>query len=156
MTDPAPQPPPPALEIAPSDPGLELWPVERLEQATGLSAETLAAAVQAGRLITVTTTAAGQPPSPPLFPSFFADPRFDRTQLESVTLALGARPGPEKLFWFCRRSSALGGRTPLTALAAGDVDAVLALARSLEHPLPLRRRPAPVTLSDAPPAAGLR
>jgi hypothetical protein len=155
MIDPVPPPPPQVLEVAPSDPGLELWPVERLEQATGLSAAALAAAVQAGRLITVTTTAAGQPPSPPLFPSFFGDPRFDRAQLEAVTLALGARPGPEKLFWFCRRSSALGGRTPLAALAGGDVDAVLALARSLEHPLPLRRRPAPVTLADAPPVARL-
>lgn len=138
----------PAIDVAPGDPGIDLWPQRRLQEATGWTAAAVAAAVQEGRLISVMTTVAGRS-SPALFPSFFADPRYDHAQLEAVTLALGTRPAPEKLFWFCRRSASLGGRTPLDALAAGDVDAVLALARSLAHPLPLRRRPERVTVSDA-------
>jgi hypothetical protein len=136
-----------APELADSDVGLDLWPELRFREATGLSAEALAGAVRAGRLILVVTISAGKPSSP-LYPSFFADPRYDRDDLEAVTLALGARPAPEKLFWFCRRTAALGGRTPLMALAGGEVEAVLALAQSLAHPLPLRRRPEPVTVSE--------
>lgn len=137
-----------AAELASGDAGMDLWPQGRFQEAAGLSSDALGAAVRSGRLISVVTTTAGQPSSPPLYPSFFADPRYDRADLEAVTLALGARPGPEKLFWFCRRSAALGGRTPLMALAAGELDAVLALARALEHPLPLRQRPQHLTVSD--------
>lgn len=53
------------------------------------------------------------------YPSFFADPRYDRRQLESVSKALGELPGASKLQFFLTTKASLEGLTPLDALARG-------------------------------------
>lgn len=55
------------------------------------------------------------------FPTFYADPAYDRKHLEAVTKVLGDLPGGSKLQFFLTRKGSLGGDTPLQALAAGRV-----------------------------------
>lgn len=53
------------------------------------------------------------------FPTFYADPAYDRRHLEEVTKILGDLPGGSKLQFFLTRKGSLGGVTPLQALADG-------------------------------------
>lgn len=62
------------------------------------------------------------------FPTFYADPAYDRKQLEVVSKALGDLPGGSKLQFFLTRKGSLGGETPLQALAAGRVAKVKDIA----------------------------
>ena len=55
------------------------------------------------------------------FPDFYFDQRYDRRQLESVSKLLGDLPGGSKLQFFTNPRGSLGGRTPLDALADGEV-----------------------------------
>jgi hypothetical protein len=61
-------------------------------------------------------------------PAFFVDTRYDRAKLEKVSKALGPLPGASKLQFFLNARGSLGGRTPLEALADGQLDKVLAAA----------------------------
>ena len=63
-----------------------------------------------------------------LYPAFFTDPAARRRELESVSKALGAIPGPSKWYFFTRPNLTLKGRTPLEAIAQGDIDAALRAA----------------------------
>lgn len=56
-----------------------------------------------------------------LVPDFYLDARYDRRQLESICKVLGDLPGGSKLQFFTTPKGSLGGRTPLDALADGDV-----------------------------------
>jgi hypothetical protein len=62
------------------------------------------------------------------FPVFYGDPAYDRKKLEDVTKVLGDLPGGSKLQFFLTRKGALGGDTPLQALAAGRFAKVKDLA----------------------------
>lgn len=62
------------------------------------------------------------------FPTFYADPAYDRKHLEVVSKALGDLPGGSKLQFFLTRKGSLGGETPLQALAAGRVAKVKDIA----------------------------
>ena len=53
------------------------------------------------------------------FPTFYANPAYDRKHLEAVTKVLGNLPGGSKLQFFLSGKGSLGGETPLQALAAG-------------------------------------
>lgn len=62
------------------------------------------------------------------FPTFYADPAYDRKHLEVVSKALGDQPGRSKLQFFLTRKGSLRGATPLQALAAGRVAKVKDIA----------------------------
>jgi hypothetical protein len=49
------------------------------------------------------------------FPAFYADPTYQRSQLEAVTKVLGDLPGGAKLQFFLNPRGSLGGATPLEA-----------------------------------------
>ena len=55
------------------------------------------------------------------FPTFYADPAYQRAHLEAITKILGNLPGGSKLQFFLTRKQSLGGKTPLEALAAGGL-----------------------------------
>ncbi|MBI3154368.1 MAG: hypothetical protein HYZ20_03070 [Burkholderiales bacterium] len=63
------------------------------------------------------------------YPSFFADPRYERRQLESVSKALGELPGASKLQFFLTKKASLEGLTPLDALAQGRYSRVRTAAQ---------------------------
>jgi len=58
------------------------------------------------------------------FPDFYLDKRYDRRRVESVCKLLGDLPGGSKLQFFTTPKGSLGGRTPLEALASGNLAAV--------------------------------
>lgn len=62
------------------------------------------------------------------YPSFLADPTYQRSQLEAVAKRLGELPGRSKLQFFLTPKVSLGGLTPLSALAKGQFSAVKASA----------------------------
>jgi hypothetical protein len=64
------------------------------------------------------------------YPSFFADPKYERRQIEAVSKALGDLPGGAKLAFMTTPKASLEGRTPLEALAAGEVSAAKAAAEA--------------------------
>lgn len=59
------------------------------------------------------------------YPAFFADARHDRRQLEKVSRALQDLPPTSKYFFFTAPRESLGGKSPLDAIANGQIDAVL-------------------------------
>ena len=63
-----------------------------------------------------------------VYPAFFADPRFIRAELERVSRELGPLPGASKLQFFMTPKGSLNARTPIEALANGDLDTVLKAA----------------------------
>lgn len=82
----------------------------------------LSKALAAGRVFALTSE--GQEH----FPSFFADPTYNRRQLYQVTKMLGNLPGGAKLQFFLARKGSLSGATPLAALASGRLEQVLRMA----------------------------
>lgn len=80
-----------------------------------LSSDALKRALFAKRVFTVEVL--GQT----YVPSFYLDKVFDRRQLESVCRVLGDLPGGSKLQFFTNPRGSLSGRTPLDALADGEV-----------------------------------
>jgi hypothetical protein len=64
------------------------------------------------------------------FPTFFADPAYERQQLESVSRILGELPGESKWQFFTTPKASLGRLTPLEALAGGKYSLVRAAAES--------------------------
>jgi hypothetical protein len=63
------------------------------------------------------------------YPSFFADPRYERRQLETVSKALGELPGASKLQFFLTKKASLEGMTPLEALVQGRYSRVRTAAQ---------------------------
>lgn len=63
------------------------------------------------------------------YPSFFADSRYERRQVEAVTKILGDLPGGAKLQFFLNPKASLSKQTPLQALARGKVAEVKAAAQ---------------------------
>lgn len=62
------------------------------------------------------------------FPAFYADPRYERRQLEAVTKLLGNLPGGSKLQFFLNARGSLSKLTPLEALLKGQLSSVKAAA----------------------------
>lgn len=58
------------------------------------------------------------------FPAFYADPTYQRVQLEAVTKVLGDLPGGAKMQFFFTQKGSLGGDTPLEALLKGKLQKV--------------------------------
>lgn len=102
--------------------GRLLGPADMRER-LGISRQALSAAVRAQRLFVL----AG-PSGDFLYPAFFADGRHDRAVLEKVSRALGSLPGGAKWEFFTTPRLSLGKKTPLQALARGQVEEVLAAA----------------------------
>ena len=94
-----------------------------MRERLGISRQALSAAVRAQRLFVL----AG-PSGDFLYPAFFADGRHDRAVLEKVSRALGSLPGGAKWEFFTTPRLSLGKKTPLQALAKGQVEEVLAAA----------------------------
>ena len=61
-------------------------------------------------------------------PAFYADPTYQRSQLEAVTKVLGDLPGGAKLEFFLNAKGSLGGVTPMEALAEGKLQKVKDIA----------------------------
>lgn len=93
----------------------------------GLSRFSLHQACKIRRLFSLT-----DPNGTAYYPAFFLNPRYSRRALESVTLALGTLPGPEKLAFFTTLLPSLGNRTPLDVLEEGQLDVVLATAHAFK------------------------
>ena len=55
------------------------------------------------------------------YPAFFADPQYERRQLEIVSKALGDLPGTSRLQFMLTPKGSLNSLTPLEALAKGKV-----------------------------------
>jgi hypothetical protein len=64
------------------------------------------------------------------FPTFYANPAYQRSHLEAVTKILGDLPGGSKLQFFLTRKGSLGGKTSLEALATGDLAKVKRVAEA--------------------------
>jgi hypothetical protein len=94
-----------------------------MRERLGVSRQALSAALRSQRLFALTG-----PSGDYFYPAFFADGRHDRAVLEKVSRALGSLPGGAKWEFFTTPRLSLGNRTPLQALARGQVDAVLAAA----------------------------
>lgn len=62
------------------------------------------------------------------FPAFFADPIYDRKQLEAISKKLGDLSGNSKLQFMLTPKGSLGGLTPLEALSKGRYQDVLVAA----------------------------
>ena len=63
-----------------------------------------------------------------LYPTFFADPRYKRRELEAVCKLLGDLSGGGKLQFFLNPRGSLSRASPLEALARGEFAAVKAAA----------------------------
>jgi hypothetical protein len=94
-----------------------------MRERLGISRQALSAAVRAQRLFVLSG-----PSGDFLYPAFFADSRHDRAVLEKVSRALGSLPGGAKWEFFTTPRLSLGRKTPLQALAKGQVEDVLAAA----------------------------
>ena len=91
------------------------------------SVPALTAAVKAKRMF-----ALKGPNGRNVYPAFFADKSLDRGVLERVSKQLGDLPSASKYFFFTSPRTSFGGKSPLQALAKGQVDAVLAAAQAFE------------------------
>lgn len=65
----------------------------------------------------------------PYYPAFYVDPHNDKKKLEKVSKALGDLPGASKLQFFLNGWGSLAGKTPLEALADGQITKVLSTAQ---------------------------
>lgn len=64
------------------------------------------------------------------YPAFFVDRQYDASLLETVSMALRASPGARKYRFFTTPDPALGGKTPLEVLAAGELEPVVKAAKA--------------------------
>jgi hypothetical protein len=94
-----------------------------MRERLGVSPQALSAALKAKRMFVLSGPSGGY-----YYPSFFADPRYDRPVLEKVCKALSDLPGASKWDFFTTPKISLGNKAPLEALAKGKLDAVLIAA----------------------------
>jgi hypothetical protein len=67
------------------------------------------------------------------YPSFFVRDTGGRREIEAVSVALGNLSGPTKFQFFSSPKHSLDGQTPITALEAGRVEAVLRSAEAFKE-----------------------
>jgi hypothetical protein len=65
-----------------------------------------------------------------LYPAFFVDSKYERSSLEAVSMALRASPGERKYRFFITPSPLLENKTPLDALAGGELERVIIAAKA--------------------------
>jgi hypothetical protein len=107
----------------------DLIPAAELGERLSMSKQAVSRAASTGRMFSVEG-----PSGKKVFPSFFSDPRFDRSVLERVSKELGHLPGPSKLQFFTTGKVSLDGKSPLEAISQGQLDRVLAAATAFrEH-----------------------
>ncbi|MBJ7313718.1 hypothetical protein ACFOLJ_15235 [Rugamonas sp. CCM 8940] len=92
-------------------------------QRLAFSRQALSKAVKEFRIFSVVGPSNAQ-----LYPAFFASEKPERRELERVSQALGDMPGPSKWEFFITPKTSLGGRSPVVAIAEGDLQRVLAAA----------------------------
>jgi hypothetical protein len=89
----------------------------------GVTTQAITAAVRAHRMFVL----AG-PSGENFFPAFFADARYDRPVLWKVSKVLGGMSGGSKWDFFTNPRITLKGKTPLEALAKGNIEEVMDVA----------------------------
>lgn len=92
----------------------------------GLTKQALTAAVRAQRMF-VLAGASGEN----FFPAFFADAKYDRPVLEKISKTLGGLSGGSKWDFFTNPRMSLKGKSPLDALAKGDIELVVDVAAAV-------------------------
>jgi hypothetical protein len=105
----------------------ELLTSAELSARLSISVAALTAAVKAKRMFFLKG-----PRGRNIYPAFFADKSQDRKVLECISKQLGDLPAASKYFFFTSPRTSLGGKSPLQALAKGQVDAVLKAAAAFE------------------------
>jgi hypothetical protein len=88
----------------------------------GCTPDSLAAACDAHRIFYLTVDQVR------MYPAFYVDPRFDRSELETITKCMGDLGGGSKWQFFTTPKGSLGSVTPLVALLAGRFAKVQASA----------------------------
>lgn len=78
----------------------------------GCTADSLAAACDAHRIFYLTVDQVR------MYPAFYVDPRFDRSELETITKCMGDLGGGSKWQFFTTPKGSLSSVTPLAALPA--------------------------------------
>jgi hypothetical protein len=110
------------------DSGL-LIDLQSLQKALSLTAGDIADAVREGRLFRVDVS------EEQYYPAFFANKTIPLTVLESVSLTLGPLSGWLKWDFFTAARGSLGDKSPLEALALGQMERVIARAESFRDEL---------------------
>ncbi len=64
---------------------------------------------------------------------FFVDPRYDRSSLEAVSMALRASPDERKYRFFTTSTPTLGNKTPLEVIAGGELERVVNAAKAFRR-----------------------
>jgi fructose-specific phosphotransferase system component IIB len=101
----------------------KLLPPSAFQEKLGISKQAISKAIKENRMFAVLG-----PSGENFYPAFFAEEKYDRRHLEKVCKALGTLPGGSKWQFFTTAKGSLDGRTPLEALAVGEVDAVIIAA----------------------------
>ncbi len=91
----------------------ELVPSARFVELMHFTKQALSKALAARRIFFLEVEGQRQ------FPAFFADSRYERTQLERVSQQLGDLPGSAKWQFFTTPKASLAAASPLEALATG-------------------------------------
>lgn len=100
-----------------------LLPGDEMAKRLQVSKQTLGRAVRDKRMFSI-----DGPGGIKVYPAFFADPRYNRVDLERVSRELGYLPGASKLQFFTTPKGSLNAKTPIEALAKGDLETVLKAA----------------------------
>lgn len=100
-----------------------LLPSDEMSKRLHINKHALGRAVRDKRIFSI-----DGPTGTKVYPAFFADPRFNRADLERVSRELGHLPGPSKLEFFTTPKLSLKARTPIEALVGGDIETVLKAA----------------------------
>ncbi len=101
----------------------QLVPGSEMRVRLGVSPQALSAALKAKRIFVMQGPSGGY-----YYPAFFADTQYDRPVLEKVCKALGNLPAASKWDFFTTPKISLGNKTPLDALAKGNLAPVLVAA----------------------------
>jgi hypothetical protein len=96
-----------------------------LRERLGISAQALGAAVRAKRMFSV-----NGPGGERLYPAFFADPKYERRDLERISKALGDLSGGIKFAFFTSQKISLGNKRPLDVTQT-KMERILTLAQGL-------------------------
>lgn len=67
------------------------------------------------------------------YPAFFVSPRYNRSSLEVISMALRASPGERKYRFFTTPDVELGNRSPLEALGMGELEKVVNAAKAFRR-----------------------
>lgn len=97
-------------------------------QRLAITRQALSKAVKSQRFFSV-----DGPSNSQLYPAFFATSTDERRVLEAISQKLGDMPGPSKWDFFLTPKLSLGGRSPISALQAGDLPLVSAAAEAFRR-----------------------